>query len=217
MLERLYCRSDERLLGVPGVLNFTHISTLNCDSLNPTRQQKEHNREASQTLGYFFFFFARDNKREGSRRLIAAFFSHEISDSRPRCPASSTQRAVASPAVFHPSRCLTGNWLRRTWLERFPSDFTEKNYSRASAKAEICPWFGLSGEMRLSGFMSIHPLRITYVFAILSGSWCRRAVFLPHCSPQAPHLCCPVRMRVRCIHLFSDTAVRHKTDRIRTT
>lgn len=57
----------------------------------------------------------------------------------------STQRAVASPAVFHPSRCLTGNWLRRTWLERFPTDFTEKNYSRASAKAEICPWFGLSG------------------------------------------------------------------------
>lgn len=28
VLERLYCRSNERLLGVPGILNFTHISTL---------------------------------------------------------------------------------------------------------------------------------------------------------------------------------------------
>lgn len=34
VLKRLYCRSNERLLNIPDVLNFTHISPLDC-SLKP--------------------------------------------------------------------------------------------------------------------------------------------------------------------------------------
>lgn len=124
VLERLYCWSNKRLLGVPGVLNFTHISTLNCGSLHPTRQRN------GRTLCWGWW--GSENKRCKPRRSF--FFLSVMKYQTVVRVAQPLRQSYCLPSI------LPSNWklasVGRGWKA-----FTEKKKTTLELreKTQLCP------------------------------------------------------------------------------